>query len=98
MAQQFGCRWRKVASRSSFQPLCWVEDLHCKSGAPGKPLGLAFKTGGYQTALLINEMSGARQLRLFIQNPVLESSTAPRRWASLKFTSAANRREQMSPW
>ena len=48
-------------------------------------------------AMGTKETSGARQLRLNIQKPVLESSTAPSRWARLKDSMAKSRRVQMRP-
>src|SRR5260370_33650662 len=95
-----GTRAKKPGSRWTISAgvLLGEKISTARLGAPGKNRWVwRVKPADTNRALVMNEMSGARQLRLCIQKPVLESSTAPRRWVSLKLTSAVNRREQMSP-
>src|SRR5258707_9298020 len=68
-----------------------------KSGAPGKNC-FAERLNPFRRALEIKEISGARQLRLRIQKPVLESQTAPSLCALAKVRDAVRSSAQMSPW
>src|SRR6266576_1771549 len=70
-----------------------------KSGAPGKNrFSFGLKPSAVNRLLGTKETSGARQLRLNIQKPVLESKTAPKRCSNTKLPIAIRSREQMRPW
>ena len=69
-----------------------------KSGAPRKkPRVERRKPSALRGSRLTNEMSGARQLRFFIQKPVLESKILPKRLASAKALNAVANWMQISP-
>ena len=95
----------RAAGKEVFEPpvdlgagIVLGQHLDCQIGGAGEePCFFGRESKRDKPAFGNKDTSGARQLRLNIQKPVLESRTAASRWARLKVSSAKSNRVQIRP-